>query len=898
MSLDLIQSSHADLEPISLLRGVLERGHLEGKRVISAHPFSRGEGQSVRFSEAIAFMAQGEELATQATTLISACHTLNEDIFLWITSDEQGVRFRYGISGPHSDVLNQLIESTLPGVQLKQLGDPSISRRFEEDRARLKTQKAAIITGLPNDRESHQSLVSLDEVLSGLAGQRFDLILQATPARVEEINNVTDELTDLINVMKSLESLSITQSHSDQFTQALSQAQTRAESESEQRTQTKSTSNTKNSNAPALIGGALGGLVGGLAGGPAGVAIGAQLGSSLGKAVGGTNQKQTSRSSSHSTSRTKTQSETRSETESHARSMTQSITLNAVCQQASMIVELAKEHLKRFQAMKSYGSWHTRVVLCAEDKDQLRLAGSLICASMRGDQSYLDPLRWLPIEEPREFLSEITTFPKFGHPVADYKYIPRGGDLSSFLASGELSLWFRPPQRQLYGLKLNPQVSFSTPMRRSSSLSPHGDDHERHLNLGQLMHEGRELKRIVKDHHRGKRVEPIAKMTLNRDDLTKHCFIAGTTGSGKTTTARRILLELYDQGIPFLVIEPAKTEYHQLFEELIKRAQEDESKPAPLRLNLTGLGPSEYTKKLSLNPWVAPKGVPLGRHVEGVKTLLRSCFNMDASLPQLLEALIFESYYSLGWRDLSVIVGGDERKPFPTFQRFLKGDSKLKVRPAIEKVFKRLNYEAKISQSLKTALTVRLESFCRGLKRDLFAGGDDLLFNEFLRRPIFIELNDLNEPDIRNFLIGALMLRLSAELEASHRANPQEGLRHVTLLEEAHHFLLEPRGSGPGADLARASNMLLANAFAEMRAYGEGIIVADQAPSDLSTAVLRNTNLKIAHRLLYERDCEAMGEAMGLSDEQMKQLRLLRPGQCVITTPQEPTPALCQIDQI
>ena len=193
---------------------------------------------------------------------------------------------------------------------------------------------------------------------------------------------------------------------------------------------------------------------------------------------------------------------------------------------------------------------------------------------------------------------------------------------------------------------------------------------------------------------------------------------------------------------------------------------------------------------------------------------------------------------------------------------------------------------------------LRLESFCRGLKRDLFAGEDDLLFNEFLRRPIFIELNDLNEPDIRNFLIGALMLRLSAELEANHRVDPQEGLRHVTLLEEAHHFLLEPRGSGPGADLARESNMLLANAFAEMRAYGEGIIVADQAPSDLSTAVLRNTNLKIAHRLLYERDCKAMGEAMGLSDNQMKQLRLLRPGQCVITTPQEPTPALCQIARI
>ena len=81
-----------------------------------------------------------------------------------------------------------------------------------------------------------------------------------------------------------------------------------------------------------------------------------------------------------------------------------------------------------------------------------------------------------------------------------------------------------------------------------------------------------------------------------------------------------------------------------------------------------------------------------------------------------------------------------------------------------------------------------------------------------------------------------------------------------------------------------------------MRAHGEGIIVADQAPSELSTAVLRNTNLKIAHRLLYAQDCKAMGEAMGLNDEQIKQLRLLQAGECVITTPKAPTPAQCQID--
>ena len=891
MSLDLLHTAYADLEPITLLRNLLERSHLEGKTVTSLQPFSQGEDQSIRFSEATAFMVQGQAFATQATTLISACHTLKEDMILWITSDEQGVRFRYGMSGAHSDVLNQLIESSFLGVQLKPLGDASMALNFKGDRERLKTQRAAVITGLPYDRASHDSLVTLDEVLSGLAGQRFDLILQATPASVEEINHVTDELTTLINLMRSMESLTVTQSSAEQFSEAFTQAQSRTHTEAWQASHTKSDTDSISSNTPAMIGAVLGGLVG-LIGGPPGAAIGAKLGHSLGQAVGGSQQKQTSTSSNRSTSQSNTQSESDSKTQSRGRSVTQSITFNVVQQQASMIIELAKEHLKRFQMMKSYGSWHTRVVLCAEDDIKLRLAGGLICAALRGDQSYLDPLRFLPIEHPHELLANITKFPKFAPPLTAYPYLPRGAELSSFLASGELSLWFRPPQRQLYGLKLTPQVSFSTPMIRASTSS----DPEPYITLGQLMHEGRELKRVVKG-ARGSVIEPIANMTLHPADLTKHCFIAGTTGSGKTTTAKRLLLELHKQGVPFLVLEPAKTEYHDLFEELIKQSKLHKT-PAPLRLTLTGAKGAvnpHYTKKLSLNPWVAPQGAPLGRHVEGIKILLRSCFSMEASLPQLLESLIFEAYQALGWDDLSAVVKGDEERAFPTFEGFLsepQGDKSL-----ISKMFEEVRYDSTIKRNLETALKVRLRSFCRGLKRELFAGDDDVLFKELLHRPIFIELNDLNEPDIRSFLMGAIMLRLSSELEARHRAAPQEGLRHVTLLEEAHHFLLEPRGSGPSAELARESNLLLANAFAEVRAYGEGIIVADQAPAELSTAVLRNTNLKIAHRLLYERDCRAMGEAMGLSDGQMTQLRLLGVGQCVITTPREPTPALCKIDQ-
>ena len=55
------------------------------------------------------------------------------------------------------------------------------------------------------------------------------------------------------------------------------------------------------------------------------------------------------------------------------------------------------------------------------------------------------------------------------------------------------------------------------------------------------------------------------RIKLSKEELTKHTFITGSTGSGKSNTIYVLLKNLTEQGVKFLVVEPAKGEYKAVF---------------------------------------------------------------------------------------------------------------------------------------------------------------------------------------------------------------------------------------------------------------------------------------------------------------------------------------------
>lgn len=109
-------------------------------------------------------------------------------------------------------------------------------------------------------------------------------------------------------------------------------------------------------------------------------------------------------------------------------------------------------------------------------------------------------------------------------------------------------------------------------------------------------------------------------------------------------------------------------------------------------------------------------------------------------------------------------------------------------------------------------------------------------------------------------------------------------LHHLTVLEEAHNLLKRTsvEGASESSNLLGKSVEMIANAIAEMRTYGEGFVIVDQAPGLLDMAAIRNTNTKIIMRLPDQSDRELVGKAANLNDSQIMELAKLPCGVAAI----------------
>ena len=145
---------------------------------------------------------------------------------------------------------------------------------------------------------------------------------------------------------------------------------------------------------------------------------------------------------------------------------------------------------------------------------------------------------------------------------------------------------------------------------------------------------------------------------------------------------------------------------------------------------------------------------------------------------------------------------------------------------------------------------------------ELIFAADDLSDEELFEQNTIVDLSRAGNPDTKALIMGILILKLQ-EYRMAQAKGSDAVLRHVTVLEEAHNLLkrTSTEQSSESANLVGKSVEMLANAIAEMRTYGEGFIIADQAPGLLDASVIRNTNTKIIMRLPDEEDRKLVGKA-------------------------------------
>ena len=354
---------------------------------------------------------------------------------------------------------------------------------------------------------------------------------------------------------------------------------------------------------------------------------------------------------------------------------------------------------------------------------------------------------------------------------------------------------------------------------------------------------------------------PAGPLHLTLPSLNRHTFVCGATGAGKSQTVRSLLEELAEAGIPWMVVEPAKAEYRLMGARrpgsgiIAIRPGDPEGIPA------------------GINPLEPELGFPLQTHADLVRALFLAAFEADEPFPQVLSTALTRCYEELGW-DLTV-----SEPLHPT--HLSRYPSLADLQRVARQVVEQIGYGQEVTQNVRGFIEVRLSSLRLGTTGRFFEGGHPIDFGRLLARNVVLEIEDVGDDRDKAFLMGTVLVRLVEHLRVLNRRRPPAevaGLRHVSVFEEAHRLLRRPDTSGPAAHAVE----LFAGLLAEIRAYGEGLVVAEQIPGKLVPDVIKNTAVKIVHRLPAQDDRDAVGATMNVTPAQSDYLVTLRPGTAAV----------------
>jgi hypothetical protein len=529
-----------------------------------------------------------------------------------------------------------------------------------------------------------------------------------------------------------------------------------------------------------------------------------------------------------------------------------------------------------------YGLWDVRIMVGSTTGPAAAAAATVLCGS-----SALDglPYRLVPDRPVPGLATALTTrrlardtvdateMTEYGRP--DDGNEEEGGEEEEdggagtattrfpFVASTDLmAALVRPPSRELPGIRLEAPNTFDVTPEHTAADG---------IRLGDVLDPA---------------YLPAEQFSVSRTTLNSHVFVCGATGSGKSHTVRGLLEQLArpprPRRVPWLVIEPAKSEYAQMAGRLDQ----------PVVVIAPG---DPLVPPASLNPLEPEPFYPLASHVDLVRELFAAAFEAVDPFPQVLQAALAKVYADAGWNSETGAYRGvlppspkrgvaAGRPHYPTM---------ADLQATADEVVKHIGYGPEVRDNVRGLVKVRIGSLRSGPKARFFEGGHPLDMAKLMGGHAVIELDRVTSGQEKAFFMGTILIRMFEHLHVRHREQPATGLEHVTVLEEAHRLLARAERGTEAAAVQVFTDLL-----AEIRALGEGLVVVEQIPSKIVPDVVKNTALKIMHRLPAQDDRTFVGASMNLTDTQSELVVALPRGRAAVAADEMDRPVLVQMDPV
>lgn len=877
---------------------------------IASMPEAEGVGSSIVLFKINRMVYEEDEFATDKfISAISSMSFADCSVFLVIDGYRDKTDFYLGVKNNDpkrttasvADTFKSSLVGQFPGIDIENCSIVEKGKKssLQEQVLRRISNASSLSSyvGIPafkdeDGKYDNKNYVQGTEKLAqAMQGKRYTAIILAsnlTTDVVTEIRNGYETIYSQLSPMSTQqlaystnESLANAINRSKGVTQGKTKTQTIGESHTNgtSNSHSKSDSETKKSKiavGSSVLGGFLAAVGTGLRITDAGAAIGLPLMAAGGamSAFGAAGKSKTSGTTdTYGTSQSDTENRSMSDAKSHSETFTDSLGKTATIGSSKNytltihnkhIEELMKridQELERISMSESTGLWSVASYFFSYDNDfaSAESASTIFKSIMQGEESGVETSAinsWIDNSQKMKMLTNSVCH--LSHPVFRNNLTVNGENIkvenSSLLSSKELAMLLSLPHKSVPGFPVVEHVSLAKEViRNNESLM------KREVSLGCIFDLGKAYTEN--------------RVKLDVKSLTQHVFVTGSTGCGKSETIYKLINETKQVGTKFLVIEPAKGEYKNVFGDV----------------NVFGTNPL-IMPLLRINPFSFPTGVHVLEHIDRLTEIFNVCWPMYSAMPAVLKKAMLDAYESCGW-DLRLSVNrlSQGEDVYPSF---------LDLFLSLEKVITESAYSEEVKSNYSGALLTRVESLTNGLIHEIFSVNElsnMVLFDE----NCIIDLSRVGSQETKSLIMGILIMRLS-EYRMTGANTPNSALKHLTVLEEAHNILkrVSTEQSQEGSNMAGKSVEMITNAIAEMRTYGEGFVIVDQSPTSVDKAAIKNTNTKIVMRLPDEDDRKVSGKAAGMNDKQIDEIAKLPTGVAVVYQNDWVSPVLCKIDRM